>query len=159
MDLGFSGPKYTWSILRQVTDVILERTDRYFANPSWRILFPKALITHLPKVFSNHCPVPLELFRPPLTPTEKPFKFHPMWIHHPEFPEIVRRAWEFESNLHLAIKNFGDRAKVWNRDVFGNIFARKNRVLARLNGVQKALSNGPNHFLIQLEKASLTSTI
>lgn len=26
------------------------------------------------------------------------------------------------------------------------------RVLARINGTQKALSNGPNHFLIQLEK-------
>ena len=37
--------------------------------------------------------------------------------------------------------------------MFGNIFGRKKRVLARLNGAQKALSNGPNHFLIQLEKS------
>ena len=46
-----------------------------------------------------------------------------------------------------------DNAKQWNRSVFGNIFARKKRVLARINGAQKALSNGPSHFLIQLEKS------
>ena len=36
--------------------------------------------------------------------------------------------------------------------MFGNLFARKRRVLARLNGAQKALSSGPNQFLVQLER-------
>ena len=34
IDLGFSGPKFTWSNQRQVTDLILEQLDRCFANPS-----------------------------------------------------------------------------------------------------------------------------
>lgn len=38
-DLGFSGPKFTWSNLRQVTELILERIDCYFGNLSWRIAF------------------------------------------------------------------------------------------------------------------------
>lgn len=38
-DLGFSSPKFTWSNLRQVTELILERIDCYFGNLSWRIAF------------------------------------------------------------------------------------------------------------------------
>lgn len=34
LDLGFSGPKYTWSNHRELTDLILEIIDRCFANPS-----------------------------------------------------------------------------------------------------------------------------
>ena len=34
LDLGFFGPKYTWSNRRQLTDLILERIDRCFDNPS-----------------------------------------------------------------------------------------------------------------------------
>lgn len=48
LDLGFSGPKFTWSNLRQVTDLILEKIDHCFGNPSWRIAFPEASVTHLP---------------------------------------------------------------------------------------------------------------
>ena len=109
-------------------------------------------MTHLPKVFSDHCLVLLELMRPPPTATDKPFRFHTMWLHHPDFPNVVWKTLEPDHNLKIAIKSFVDNAKQWNRLVFGNIFARKKRVLARLNGAQKSLSNGPNHFLIQLEK-------
>ena len=153
LDLGFSGPKFTWSNRRQISDLILERIDRCFANPAWRTLYPEASVTHLPRVFSDHYPVLLELSRPPPTATAKPFRFHTMWMHHPDFPNVVRKTWEPGLDLHIAIKSFADNAKQWNRSVFGNIFARKKRVLARINGAQKALSNGPSHFLIQLEKS------
>ena len=33
LDLGFSGPKFTWSNLRQITDLVLEHIDRCFVNP------------------------------------------------------------------------------------------------------------------------------
>ena len=36
--------------------------------------------------------------------------------------------------------------------MFGNLFARKRRVLARIDGAQKALAISPNEFLIRLEK-------
>nr|XP_023885119.1 uncharacterized protein LOC111997275 [Quercus suber] len=36
--------------------------------------------------------------------------------------------------------------------MFGNLFARKRRLLANINGTQKAFSNGPNRFLVQLEQ-------
>ena len=61
LDLGFLGLKFTWSNRRQISDLILERIDRCFANPAWRLMFLEAFVTHLPQVFSDHCPVLLEL--------------------------------------------------------------------------------------------------
>lgn len=63
---------------------------------------------------------------------------------------MVKKAWEEENVPSCAIGKFTSRAKQWNRSVFGNLFARKRRVLARINGAQKALSNGPSHFPVQL---------
>ena len=109
LDLGFSGPKFTWSNLRQVPDLILERIDRCFANSSWRLLYPEASITHLPRVFSDHCPVLLELSKPPPASLNRPFRFQTMWLHHPDFHDVVRGAWEQESILPSAIKLFTNR--------------------------------------------------
>jgi len=46
--------------------------------------------------------------------------------------EVVSSRQELTSNL-----------KTWNKEVFGNIFYRKKRVVARLQGIQKHL-NGNN---------------
>ena len=121
LDLGFSGPKFTWSNLRQVSDLFLECIDRCFANPSWRLLYPEAFVTHLPRVFSDHCPVLLELSKPPPASINKPFRFQTMWLHHPEFHDVVRGAWEQESILPSAIKLFTSRVTYWNKTVFGNL--------------------------------------
>lgn len=91
------------------------------------VSFPEAFVTHLPRVFSDHCSILLELIRPHPAADEKPFRFHTMWIHHPEFPEVVKKAWEPNLGLHSAIRNSIDRAKQWNKDVFGNLFARKKK--------------------------------
>nr|XP_023888165.1 uncharacterized protein LOC112000298 [Quercus suber] len=152
LDLGFSGPKYTWSNRRQLTNLILERIDRCFANPSWRILFPEDSITHLPRVFSDHYHVLLELAKPPAEIRNKPFRLQSMWLLHLEFPGVVKESWDKEPSLNNAIFVFTRKAKHWNVNVFGNLFARKRNVLESLNGAQKVLANNPCDSLIQLEK-------
>ena len=42
LDLGFSGPKFTWTNMRGVADLIQERIDRAWANSNWKLLFPEA---------------------------------------------------------------------------------------------------------------------
>ena len=58
--------------------------------------------------------------------------------------------------LQDAILEFVNRAKKWNVDVFGNLFTKKKRLLARLHGTQKALANNPNEFLLELEQQLLS---
>ena len=45
-----------------------------------------------------------------------------------------------------------DKARRWNKNVFGNLFHRKKIVLVRLRGIQAAMSINPNNFLVDLEK-------
>ena len=134
LDLGFASSKYTWTNSRHSTDLILKRIDRCFANLSWRTLYSDATVTHLPRIWSDHCPVLLELCRPYVCNLIKPFRFQMMWLLHPEFPSMVQHAWLENRGLHIAISDFVIRAKKWNSEVFGNLFTRNRRVLARLIG-------------------------
>ena len=54
-----------------------------------------------------------------------------------------------------AIIKFTDEAIRWNRMHFGNVFNRKKNIMARLNGIQRALANRPSNFLINLENELL----
>ncbi|XP_075636557.1 uncharacterized protein LOC142608762 [Castanea sativa] len=36
VNMGFTSPKYTWTNKRDIGNLILERTDRFFMNPDWR---------------------------------------------------------------------------------------------------------------------------
>ena len=103
-------------------------------------------------VFSNHYPILLELAKPPAEMRTKPFRFQSMWLLHLEFPGVVKESWDREPSFNNAISVFTRKAKHWNVNVFGNLFARKRKVLVRLNGAQKTLANNPSDSLIQLEK-------
>ena len=53
------------------------------------------------------------------------------------------------------IDNFAKEAKLWNKNHFGNICAKKRRIMAQLDGVQKVMANNPSPFLIHLESQLL----
>ncbi|XP_065627415.1 uncharacterized protein LOC136066659 [Quercus suber] len=74
---------------------------------------------------------------------------------HQNFPRIVKEAWLENNPLRVVISNFTVKARKWNCEVFGYIFAKKRRVLARLNGAQKALADRLSDFLVCLEKQLL----
>ena len=151
VDLGSADPKYTWTNKRQISDLILERLDRCFTNPIWRILYLEAVVTHLPRTFFYHHLVLIELWKPNANGLERPFRFQTMWLLHHDFHRIVREAWPEGVPLKVATTNFTRKAKKWNYEVFGNLFARKKRVLAKLNGTQKALAENPTESFIRLE--------
>ena len=92
LDLGFSGPKYTWTNKRDVSNLIQQRLDREWANTEWKLNFPKAAISHLPRINSDHCPILLNLEGPNMGRGERPFRFQPFWLNYPEFLAVVRQA-------------------------------------------------------------------
>ena len=75
VDLGFSGPSFTWTNKRGIGDLIQERIDRVFVNLEWWNLFPEARVTHLTRCHSDHCPVLLESSAKDSLYLERPFKF------------------------------------------------------------------------------------
>ena len=54
IDLGFTGPKFTWTNGQPVTSRIMQRLDRAWANSEWRTLFPEAFVSHLTRTHSDH---------------------------------------------------------------------------------------------------------
>ena len=53
------------------------------------MLYLEANVTHLPRTFSDHCLVIIELMGSRTCVTNKPFRFHTMWLLHPQFPKVV----------------------------------------------------------------------
>jgi hypothetical protein len=154
IDLGFSGPKFTWSNCHDMNFLIMERLDRVLANPDWWILFPEASVTHLTRTHSDHCPVLLTLCPhiPCILP--RPFRFESIWFFHVDFLSVVEKAWAIPAlTLSITFAIFAALVSVWNKSKFGNIFHRKKLILARLNGVQCALTSSPSESLYRIEKS------
>ena len=85
----------------------------------------------------------------------RPFKFQTRWLTDPTFPRIVSHVWRHHNILEEAIESFSKEALIWNKVQFGNIFAKKKKIKARLNGIQKVVRVRPSTFLLELEKELL----
>lgn len=65
IDLDFQGYAYTLNNKWTGKANIQEHLDCGFANTSWRILFPKATVTHLSTLHLDHRPILLHTSPPP----------------------------------------------------------------------------------------------
>ena len=61
MDLGFTGPAYTWCNNQTGYSRVLERLDRSLATTDWLLRFPNCHVHHLHIVFSDHSLLWMEL--------------------------------------------------------------------------------------------------
>lgn len=121
LDLGFHGPKLTWTNRREFRTFIQERIDRGFVNVAWRMLYLEAQIHHLTKIHSDHNPILLSLEKDQDIKLPRPFWFQPMWLSHPTFPDLVKSIWSNSSGTIMdKIKDFTITVKDWNKNIFGN---------------------------------------
>ncbi|XP_022723781.1 uncharacterized protein LOC111280610 [Durio zibethinus] len=155
-DLGFSGPRFTWSNKRNVLDLIQERIDFVFANSAWCLAFPEARVSHLPKTRSDHYPILLSLKNKVPRVGLKPFRLQKMWFDYPEFLTLVRNSWSNgQESLAQSVLTLRKDMQEWNLNSFGNIFLKKKKILVLLSSIEKALANSPNQFLLNLQRTLL----
>uniref|UniRef100_A0A2N9H4L7 CCHC-type domain-containing protein n=1 Tax=Fagus sylvatica TaxID=28930 RepID=A0A2N9H4L7_FAGSY len=75
-------------------------------------------------------------------------------IHASVKVRVVEKAWATPAlNLSITFAIFAALVTAWNKSKFGNIFHRKKRILARLNGVQCSLTARPSESLYRIEKS------
>ena len=117
------------------------------------MLFPEAIVRHLERIHSDHCLIMLSLAREPTIRLTRPFRFQPIWLSYSDFVGVVSDVWFEAPSLPSAVTKFEVRVKDWNKKHFGNILHRKNKIQARLKGVQTALANEPNDFLVNLDNS------
>ena len=95
IDMGFTGPQFTWTNKCNINTLVQERIDRFFANPSWCDAHLDARVTHLTRCVSDHCPVLLEPNSSNGIRLPRPFRFQSFWLSDLSFPGIVSEAWGF----------------------------------------------------------------
>lgn len=152
IDLGYVGSQYTWKHGTSSETRRATRLDRAISCDEWRRLFPSATIRHLTHAHSDHCPVLVELLRrESIELGERPFKFQAAWMLHADFHNMMRREWCWQGSLMCTLKCLIEKLRAWNRDTFGNIFWRKERLRNRLEGVAKALDEKNSVWILKLE--------
>ncbi|KAG5557684.1 hypothetical protein RHGRI_007809 [Rhododendron griersonianum] len=62
VDLGFSGPKFTWNNGRKGMANVQKRLDRALCNEEWQNLFPEGMVQILPRTYSDHSPILIHVF-------------------------------------------------------------------------------------------------
>lgn len=140
IDLGFKGPPFTW-----VRESLRQRIDRALCNTAWLTLFPTSQVIHLPIPSSDHCAIWLQDKQGQNPRGDRNyFKFLCPWLDHPGFKDQVQLAWQSSFSWVDNISRLTLSLKDWNRDVFGNIFRRKQRILSRLEGINKVLLEHEN---------------
>ncbi|CAL2259571.1 unnamed protein product [Prunus armeniaca] len=148
IDLGYSGPKFTWNNKR-----VYARLDRAICNMQWRRLFHEANVQHLPRTTSDHNPIKIKLSSCfVVSPHLRPFRFEAMWMQHEQFNEFISDVWGQAAGSALdKTYQLIQPLKDWNVNVFGHLKKRKACLLACLNGIQKALCRGSSTFFSKLE--------
>jgi hypothetical protein len=135
LDLGYAGSNFTWN-----RGQLYERLDRVLCNPTWQEIFSDSIITHLPLPTSDHCGLWIQMTGT-IHHNNRPFKFMAPWLDHPDFNNQILNSWRNSFTWLDNINNTSSNLREWNRDVFGNIFKRKERILRRLEGINRKLQN------------------
>lgn len=144
LEVEFAGACHTWARGLTPETRVSARLDRALCNSEWGLRFEHAKVKHLPAIASDHSPL---FISPngftPLHSINRPFRFKAVWLTHENFQEFIHAKWKNNVPIADSLATLADDLQCWNRDVFRNIFRQKQSLLARIAGVQKALST--NH--------------
>lgn len=89
VDVGSSGPCFTWCNGRHGNQKIRERLDKGLANGEWISLFPCAVVKTLPRVASDHAPIFLDT-NGASNAGPKPFRFESCWVKDEASKKVVQ---------------------------------------------------------------------
>ncbi|CAL1411455.1 unnamed protein product [Linum trigynum] len=140
IDLGVSGPKFTWTRGDQLQTFKDSRLDRSLCNLHWNEAFPSTSVLDLPRLHSDHLPLLTSI-----SPhggnygSSRPFRFEAAWLTDTNLKDLVSAAWDSGIPFHDSIASLAVKLLDWNANVFGSIQKKKNQLLARIRGVDSRM--------------------
>ncbi|KAL8151867.1 hypothetical protein V2J09_021675 [Rumex salicifolius] len=152
IDLGFSGSRFTWRRGPSEAPTVAKRLDRFFTNVIGRIGWEEAVVRHLPAIRSDHNPLFLCLDPSSLNNRgHRPFRFEAMWLAHPQFMSFLLKKWKREKAAPDALGCLQKDLRIWNKEVFGNLYYKKEKLLRRIEGIDNAIASGGPPRLLHLQ--------
>ena len=122
----------------------MKHLDRALCNPSWHLLFEETIVLHLQKTSSDHHPILINSSPSNLLRTNRPFRLETIWFSDLLFPKIIQDSWNSHSeDAILALKDFTNKIRIWNRNVFGNIFPKKKKKVFSLSSTASRQLSAP----------------
>uniref|UniRef100_A0A2N9FN80 Protein kinase domain-containing protein n=1 Tax=Fagus sylvatica TaxID=28930 RepID=A0A2N9FN80_FAGSY len=163
VDLGFTGPKFTWTNNR-VGDMTWERLDKAVATPEWLLCFPSTRVHHLDVRWSDHKPLWVST-EPMMRPSRKLFKFEEVWTSDQGCEDVITTAWKKPvpgvpmfsvwGKIHACRREL----RVWSKQSFGNIKTKIQAVEKRLKQAETVSMQGGEHHPVVLLKRELHSLL
>ncbi|KAI0498728.1 hypothetical protein KFK09_019620 [Dendrobium nobile] len=92
-DLGFVGPRITWTNNKVGNNKIWVRLDRILMNSEGIRLAPLATIKHLVRLALDHCPLLLNLTSSSLRSMNRWYRFEDIWMSYPTTWKLVWKEW------------------------------------------------------------------
>ncbi|XP_028804374.1 uncharacterized protein LOC114759378 [Neltuma alba] len=133
------GDRFTWE-----RNNIKEKIDWAFGNEEWNWLWPTAKVHHLSRYGSDHRPLFLNCKPEEVQQRRKtPFRCHAAWLLEEGFIEVVKNAWERGEWLDK-VQTFVEEARIWNRNNIGNLSVKKQNLIRRIEGTDRARSRRDN---------------
>jgi len=114
---------------------------RDIASMEWRIKYPKASITHLGAVRSDHNPLLLDTNPPNFL--SRSFRFEVAWTRDPKSHEVVKNSWQIDSKGPDCYKLFRKQQatrtalKKWNKELFVHCRTRINILTDQIRDLEE----------------------
>ncbi|KAM2983041.1 hypothetical protein FF2_009016 [Malus domestica] len=140
MDLGFSGPKFTWRGTRNGC-LVQERLDRGLINGEWQVRWPNLMIIHESVRASDHCPLILntDLL---ISKCKSLFRFEAFWCKKEGCRETIERCWNVGcvekgvKKWQLKLNSTRSGLKKWSYDNFKHRKHELDRLNVQLGHLQ-----------------------
>lgn len=153
IDMGFCGNKFTWRRGRIKDNFVAKRLDRVLCCAHTRLQWQEAVVTHLPFLASDHAPLYVQL-SPEAggNPGRRPFRFEAAWLKHEGFKELLLASWNGNINTPEALNGLRKTLSKWNKEVFGDVQKRKEKLMREIKEVQDMLDHNQSDALLKREE-------
>jgi ribonuclease HI len=151
-DMGFTGPRFTWSNNRHDGTYTQERLDRALANSGWCDMYKSAGVEVMAARASDHHPlfVSFNTHQSRRLRGRRCFKFEASWVPDEDYGQIIQEAWESEvdgveamQRVRGKLERCKSKLQRWNRVKFGRnecLIKDKTKALVDLQEL-----DGPEH--------------
>ncbi|KAK1613008.1 hypothetical protein QYE76_036681 [Lolium multiflorum] len=149
-DMGFSGPKYTWSNRQDAQCNIRVRLDRGVANEAFLQMFSDCRVENIITTSSDHYAILISMQRRRShfeTSLQQSFRYEAAWRWADSYADTIRANWAADlagpNPMHTAcahLKTMAGSLKDWSVSTFGSV----RREITRRERSLRSLRNSPS---------------